>query len=351
MAPVLTALLPIALWASLASAFPPKKFQYWFRSWSSGWFKDAERACQHQIYRYHNDIREGSVSPCSAALSCLLDNSSESVKMTVASSQVLLGIIPAILSYMGSEVLDLAVLSTHRPLLVLLLSAGAPALRVPDVFSALDVAAVVNRRPSTLVAAYYRWLWSLPKAWQRVLSCAVYAVAAGAVANNVHTSIYLDERSVVVFRCSSVYMPLAWAAIGCVPVAFSMAAVWQQYGLPAFPPVLPSGWWPRWKTSTASSPRDSVAEKSHRASLLTQVSYEAPGKWLSGLLFSMASLTALAQLFFGTAVLSALVPVSFYDALPIVVRYLVSSIVCRAILLLELDGLRARLQEEMQGRQ
>jgi hypothetical protein len=224
---------------------------------------------------------------------------------------LLLGMIPAILSYMGSEVLDLAVLSTHRPLLVLLLSAGAPALRVPGMFSALDVAAV---------------------------------------ANNVHTSIYLDERSVVVYRCISVYMALAWAGIGCVPVAFSIAAVWQQYGLPAFPPVLPSGWWPRWRTTTAS-PRDSIAEKSQQASLLMQVSYEAPGKWLSGLLFSMASLTALAQWFFGTAVLSALVPVSFYDGLPIVVRYLVSSIVCRAVLLLELDGLRARLQERLQDSQ
>ena len=184
------------------------KSQHWFRSYDSSWFAAAEQQCLNEIHGYQNDIQiDYPGSLCSAALTCLIDNSSESVKMTLASSQVLLGMIPAILSYMGSELLELGVLSTHRPPLVLLMSIGAPALQNLQVFSSLDVASITDRPPSRSVEAYHRWFWGLPKGWQRLVSSGTHAVVAGAEANNIHTSIYLDQRTVVVWRCGTMYLP------------------------------------------------------------------------------------------------------------------------------------------------
>lgn len=48
----------------------------------------------------------------------------------------------------------------------------------------------------------------------------------------------------------------------------------------------------------------------------------------------------------GTVILSAILFVSFLDALPILARYGVSSIVCSLLLHLELSGLRYKLREK-----
>ena len=322
-------------------AVSPRKFQHWFRSYDSSWFAAAEQQCLNEIHRYQNDIQmDYPESLCSAALTSLMDNSSESVKMTLASSQVLLGMIPAMLSYMGSDLLELGVLSTHRPLLVLLMSIGAPALQIPKVFSSLDVASITDRPPSRSVEAYYRWLWDLPKGWQRLVSSGMYAVVAGAVANNIHTSIYLDQRTVVVWRCGAMYLPLAWAVMGIIPAVLTIGAIRQRHRLPSVSSFTGGGWW---RTEATTRNKEDV-EMSRRAALLAHSSHEASHQWLGGLLFALTALTALLQLVFGTALLSAVAPIKFFDTLPMVARYMTSSMACRAVPPVEVDGIRVRLQ-------
>lgn len=129
------------------------------------------------------------------------------------------------------------------------------------------------------------------------------------------------------------HRPLIWALLGVVPLVLAMIALRQQYRLLTI--LVFTGRW--WYTKTTLNVYD--VEQSDRVLHLAQTLYEATEKWFSELLFSFAAFSALLQLVYGAAILSTLVPVSFFDALPIVARYAFSNALCRLVLLVELDGI------------
>lgn len=316
------------LWTAhvLAIGVRSNKFTLWFPYFDYHWRQVAQEQCATEINDFHGNIKDRFRAPCAAALDCILENSSESIKSNLANSQVVLGLTPTILSFVGSDIAELAALSTHHPLLVILLSLGAPALQIRHIFTPLEVAKIVNKTPSKFVRMYHGWLTSRSRAVQGLFDIGLHVLAIGAVANNIATSLYLDSRAVVGFRCGSVFMPLAWGLMGIFPSIFAMLAVYQQYQLPTF------------------TFRQSGKEaRKKRSRVLTKESYEAPRRWISEALFSAAALAALLQLVYGTSILSAMTPISYFDALPIVARYAASNIVCRSLLLVELDKVRIKL--------
>ncbi|KAK7957298.1 uncharacterized protein PG986_006520 [Apiospora aurea] len=252
-----------------------------------------------------------------------------SLKMFLANNAVL-GLTPTILSSMGSDIAEKAALSSHYPFLAVILSLGAPALQIRHIFTPLEVAKTVNKTPSRFARLYHGWLTAQPRAVQSLFHFGLYVLAMGAVANNITTSLYLDSRAVVGFRCGSILMPLAWGLLGPFPALFAILAVRQQYGLLALPTLRQRGG------------KDHSRIEQSRAALMEE-SFEAPRRWISEALFSAPALAAVLQLVYGTSVLSAMTPVSYFDALPVVARYAASNIVCRALLLVELDRVKIGL--------
>lgn len=331
----------VALWARLTAASPREdKFRQWFPYFDYHWQRVARGDCATEIADFHARDKSRFMNPCAAALDCILDNSTESIKSNLANSQVVLGLTPTILSFVGSEIAELAVLAAYAPFLAALLSLGAPALQTRHLFTPFKVAEIVNKKPSQFAIAYDGWVSSKPQAVQVVLLCLPYIVAAGAVVNNVTTSLYLDSHAIVGFGCTSVYLPLIWSLLGFFPTVLATLAVRQQYRLPTFSLNLPQ---PCGRTEGRSEESEAWEE---RSATLADESFKAPKRWVAEILFVLAALAALLQLIFGTSVLSAMIPISFFDALPMVVRYGVGGVVCRALLMVELDRMRMRIKRQ-----
>ena len=168
---------------------------------------------------------------------------------------------------------------------------------------------------------------------------APYVLALGAIANNVTTSLYLDLRAVVAFRCGAIYMPLVWGLLGVFPALFAMVAAWRQHGF--FKPSM----WPF--SRCKSEANDAITSQSwaawaHQA---MSVHRRRRSQWLSDLVFSAAAIASILQLIFGTSLLSAMTPVFYWDALPIITRYAISTLVCRGVMLVELEMMRLELRE------
>ncbi|KAK7981354.1 hypothetical protein PG988_003592 [Apiospora saccharicola] len=173
------------------------KFRLWFPYFDYHWRQVAREQGATEINDFHVNNKNRFRSPCAAALGCILENSSESIKSSLANSQVVLRPTPTILSFVGSDIAELAALSTHHPLLAIFLSLGAPALQIRHIFTTSEVAKIVNKTPSKFVRLYHEWLTSKPRTTQRPFGLGLYGLAIGAVANNVATCLYLDSRAVV----------------------------------------------------------------------------------------------------------------------------------------------------------
>jgi hypothetical protein len=326
------------------------KLRTWFPTDGEQWEEIARGPCADSIAAFHAGDRTLTPAPCAAALSCILDHTSESGKSNLANAQVVLGLTPTILSLVGSNVAELGVLGWRRPWLTMLLGFGAPALQMQSFFTVLEATPVLAPRSLVeglprpgLMARYREWLKKCRsggpggRAMASLCAIAPYILALAAIANNVTTSLYLDLRSVVGFRCGAIYMPLAWGLIGIFPALFAMLAASRQYGF------YRAGWWP-FPRADKQNDQNSDDWRSLAVEGLSGKRRHSP-QWLSDVLFSAAALAAILQLIYGTSLLSAMTPIFFFDALPIITRYAASTIVCRAVLLVELEMMRLELHE------
>lgn len=327
------------------------KLRVWFPTDGEQWDEIARGPCADSIAAFHAGDRTHTPAPCAAALSCILDHTSESGKSNLANAQVVLGLTPTILSLVGSNVAELAVVGWRRPWLTMLLALGAPALQMQSFFTVLEATPILaprgvleGERRSSVMAGYREWLNKCRRGglggqvMASLCAIAPYILALASIANNITTSLYLDLRSVVGFRCGAVYMPLAWGLLGIFPALFAMLAAWRQYGF--YRPAL-------WPVPTRNTQSDQHVDNDWRSFARGSLSgqHRRRPQWWSAVLFSAAALAAILQLIYGTALLSAMTPIFFFDALPIITRYAASTIVCRAVLLVELEMMHLELHE------
>ncbi|KAL2202664.1 hypothetical protein CC79DRAFT_1164748 [Sarocladium strictum] len=328
------------------------KLRTWFPTDGEQWEEIARGPCAESIAAFHAGDRTLTPAPCAAALSCILDHTSESGKSNLANAQVVLGLTPTILSLVGSNVAELGVLGWRRPWLTMLLGLGAPALQMQSFFTVLEATPVLAPRGvveglprPNLMEGYREWLKKRRngglggRGLATLCAVAPYLLALAAIANNVTTSLYLDLRSVVGFRCGAIYMPLAWGLIGIFPALFAMLAASRQYGF------YRHGWW-SFPTRHTQSDQSTENWRSFASKGLSGKRRHSP-QWLSDVLFSAAALAAILQLIYGTSLLSAMTPIFFFDALPIITRYAASTIICRAVLLVELEMMRLELHQNV----
>ena len=105
-----------------------QSFEHFFPDVEAELSKAITDKCSGVVQKYrHEHVKLYSVY-CVKAYSCIMNNVSEYTKANMASAAVLLGLTPTILTTLGSSNTELALLSSHRPVLAALLVLGSPAL-------------------------------------------------------------------------------------------------------------------------------------------------------------------------------------------------------------------------------
>lgn len=183
----ISVVLILTIVASHAYAGQRYKFGTWLPYYDYLWQRRAD-TCAPQIHRYHTNNRTG-VHPavCAAVVDCLLSNVTQSIQSNLASADILLGLTPQILSLAGPSRGDLAVLSTHEPIFTGLLSFGFPSMFVTNLFGSVDVAEILRKPAAKTARTYHSWLRRQSKTLQWCALAMLYALAAGAVFNNIYT--------------------------------------------------------------------------------------------------------------------------------------------------------------------
>lgn len=327
-------ILILVVEVSQAYAAQRYKFRNWLPYYDYHWQQRAE-ICAPEINRYQTNNRTGLAhgAVCAAVVDCLLTNVTQSIQSNLASADILLGLTPTMLSFAGPSRGELAILSTHDPLFAGILSFGFPSMFITNLFGSVDINEILRRPVARTARAYHSWLGRQSKSSRWCAIATLYGIAAGAVFNNIYTSIYVDIRTASGWRCGANYMPVMWSISGLFITAVEAAAVRTRY-----------------------VPGQKADERSNRARVRVFgntygrlhgcILPEAQDTCYTEILFGIASGMSVVQGIFGTVVLSSLLFVSFLDALPILVRYLSSAALCNVLLRLELASLKCTLEDE-----
>lgn len=256
----------------------------------------------------------------------------------MAAASVLLGLTPTILSNLGPTIAEIALLSSQRPLLSLLLSMGAPVTYPSRFLEFKNPFDLLRRpdRPSTLKITFK------PSRFAIEIAFFQYLLAILAIVNLLATSWEMGRKSVLSWRCSVSWLPLMWAI---TPIACYAPAVWS---------------FELYRRNDASQ-KDLALRRTVRREFtisacntdtvpIHEVSkQEQPGAW-SIILQSTSSLFVILQIVFGTAVFSSLLYIGVEDATILLFRFAISAFICRVIMYSELEGMIMVVQKQEEDR-
>lgn len=252
---------------------------------------------------------------------------SESQKSFMASSALVLGLSPIILSTLGPTVSEIGLISLNRPFLSLLLTLGTVGVYPSRILSYEDDSPLeIARKPSLFPKWVLRRLCA--GRWAALLVVwAQYVIVSVAVFNVCYTSWQLGVATVLNFICQSSYMPILWTALPFfvhLPAALALRA------------SIPSN---SRRCAFALEFKLSAFHKPVDASALT------PN---TTLLFwrGFATVFCLIHMTVGIVIFSSLLFTMTVDAALILLRYVASALVCRLIIMFEIYGLRLAHEQQ-----
>lgn len=151
--------------------------------------------------------------PCADLLSCILNSTSEAIKGNMASATLLLGLMPTILTFLGSSSPETALLAMRRPFLSLLLACGSPAGNPIATFAYSDPVADLKACEGRLIRRRLSTLTPLQAAAISVAEC---VLAIGAIANIISVSLYAGLRTINTISCAAYWLPVMWVSLSAV---------------------------------------------------------------------------------------------------------------------------------------
>jgi len=337
--PLLLGIVLLAI-SSRAQAFRLShcaRFDQWFQQFAEELWNATHLNCSSEHERYCN-LAESSVHPESIAskmLNCLLgtDWLNEATKANMASAQVLLGFLPTILTFVGCDPTETSILALRRPLLAMLVAIGSPAPAPSRSFVHEDPRKLLERREGNEKNIEYSPVQN------SALITSQYVITIIAVANTVELALELGFLTVSSFAPSRWWLVILWTLLGLVvhilaSVTLRVRMIVRKTGarqdagasLQA-PPQL--------------NPRASLRDEFSFCSThnKTELYWRKESGWLIFLSWFTSSGTAIVVIY-GTVVFSSFMFIATQDATIIVLRYLVSALICRAVLTSELDGMR-----------
>ena len=289
--------------------------------------------CNTQIYNYQNHHgRSGSQATrdlCCDALNCILDSLDATTTANLQSANVLLGLTPTMLSLIGNNPSEVALLSFsgHR-ILAFLLSIGAPVISATGAFKNSDPLKIL--KASTCEKPTFPRLSRIPAMF---LLFEEYLFSAAAAVNVALLASEISTKAVYVPNCRRTWCAFLWMYLCLLlhPLSLSMFAARVRIPRPASSsPSCSSRFW-------------KLGRETQDCASYTGLTFSLKKKEFHLFLFLdwLVSHGAGPQIIFGTLVLSSTTLIDIVDAFTIIGRYAASAIVCRLILLYELNALRA----------
>ncbi|EOO00241.1 hypothetical protein UCRPA7_4336 [Phaeoacremonium minimum UCRPA7] len=335
------------------------RFQGWYSSYGSLFQNISSDVCSETLRDY---LTASNGDTCDLHIDCILGNTRESVKSAIASAAIFLSLVPTIMSMLGPSLVQLAILSTRRPLLSFLLSVGSSEFYLDGLFRIESTEELLSIAKGERLFPRIRG----PKA--ALISAGEYVIAGLAVANVVHNSYRLGSKTIVSFVCNTWFFPLVWTLmlpgiflLVTIPFQFSgiakairqrsyhrqeppRASIWATSSLepsPALKQGVP-------RADSLKLARDIVALEGLPS--LGHPSIPSQGlpnfeKWLT-ILLNAASFVAAIHVLVGICFFSSILFISVVDAIEVTLRYLASAAVCRLVVTLEFTGMKARLDHD-----
>ncbi len=272
-------------------------------------------------------------------IQCILSNISEYMKALIASSQVLLGVTPSVLSLVGPSTDESSIffLVSRRPLLYTMLTCGSPSVYFNRAFEYTNPKEVLTDHPLRLQKRG-------PKGAVRVVvTLFQYFLALGAMVNTAYTYYELGVKSVCTFMSDWIYAPLLWGLLGIVVHVVGAVvmrlrirrlepgetATGKDIGLDVWLRRLPRRMF-HWGTSEFELSHD---KHDVRVDIFPESQLYIALAWI-------LSTGTILHILLGTFIFSGTLFLGPNDAITVVARFLGSAIACRAVLMYELSGLR-----------
>lgn len=328
--------------ADIVAAGPPH-FQQWFPQFASDLETTLQDACSIEYQHYYlNEVglyanienplgcHANSINPlgclASAVVDCMLSNTNESTKANFASAAVLLGVMPTTLGLLGSNTVETALLALRRPILALLLASGAPTVSPLRTFDYGKPHKVLSK---SFMHRPFPDLKSRPRS-AAAISLLEYVFAGIAVANLAHVCWQVSYLAVCGFTPETAYLPLLWAFLAVVIHLFG--AITNRFRISL--------------KLIQGTPFEFMREFQLNAHLPRATLKFKRESYLFIILSWLTSIGSVLHIMFGTLVFSSVLFISTRDAAYVVLRFVLSAVICRAVLMLELSGMRERVVVE-----
>ncbi|GAP90786.1 hypothetical protein SAMD00023353_4700430 [Rosellinia necatrix] len=337
------------------------QFQHWYEQYGTVFETITRDNCAREYQDYLYGVtgnltidRLGGGDEASSitqpVILCILNHTSDYVKNQMSSAQVLLGLTPTILALLGPSSAELSLLTVvaRRPFIALLLALACPSIYLSRAFEQSNPLDILNDRPGRIS----QWRFQGGKRWAFCLL--QYAIIIGAL-SNVGTLYYqLGVRTVCMFWPNGTITVLVWGLL-----------VWPIHVLSSFAfrlrarrtyshenrnePVRFGGLWPWLKYS---GPRIREAWKTELVPAVSQEDmYIVTFDESIALIVVNWILTPsiVIHVIFGTLTLSSLTFIGPRDAVEVAGRFMFSVLVCRAVLMYEIAGIRDRYNSDEGG--
>jgi hypothetical protein len=205
-----------------------KRFEEWL--WSDQTFASILRTnCSEEYDNYIDKINTGwytrwpefrpyNLSDMAFVYSnplvtCLLENTNELNKADMASSGILLGLMPTILASVGSTLGETTLLASRRPILAMLLAIGSPAVPVLRTFERQDVHRMLRQRPGKQGISIKMLYSSQGKTARRIVVCLEFCLALAALINVVTIAWELAIKTIVSWSADRDFHQLLWVLL------------------------------------------------------------------------------------------------------------------------------------------
>ncbi|KAI1311999.1 hypothetical protein F5Y03DRAFT_341053 [Xylaria venustula] len=296
------------------------------------------------------DYRTGGDEPSSITqpvIQCILNNTSDYIKSIMSSAQVLLGLTPTILSLLGPSSTELSLLTVvaRRPGLAVLLALACPSVYLSRAFDPSKPLEVLSERVGRLP----QWR---PEGKKRLaLLIFQYGTILGALSNVAVLYYQLGVRTICMFWTNGTIAPLVWGIL-VLPIHVLGTIVFRLQVRRLYSDEEPSDPYQpnsfgHWIKNSPKRLSELVKTELVPTACQKRMYIFSFNESITFIILNwILTPSIIIHVLFGTLVLSSLIFIGPRDALEVVGRFMVSVLVCRAILMYEIAGIRDRFNSD-----
>lgn len=329
------AAVAVAALCAPALANPTHQFDQFFPGWDSLLQSIIQNNCTEQLAAYQTGTPDPLLplsSLITPVIECILDEFPSYRMSEMASSAVILGLLPTILQALGSTAAETSLLALRRPVLSFLLVAGSPAVNaIKGSQFAEEVSQFVKGGGDTrrLVMPGLQFD-HIPPALRPLIGAGEYLVVGAAVANVVELAYRLGVHGIVVFAPETIFMVPMWTFLAVMVHLGGVAALHMRVRVRDAKGIERRG------TGFSRHVPDELVPSAFQSP--KRLEWRTESVWFYGTTWVLGVGTVVHTVL-GTLILSSLLFFSVIDAVLVAARYMASCIVCRAVLRFELMGM------------